>query len=323
MVTDLLGEDVFKHVTDVALQVSQVTDAGLENLKGLKKLQGLDLAMCQITDAGLGNLKSLNELEWLNLDNTRITDSGLGNLKGLNKLHFLGLSNTKVTDSGLGDIITLNQLDSLDLGWTKVTDAGLSHLKGLNQLQFLGLRATTITDAGLAHLKELHQLQLLILIETNVTPAGVKQLHQALPNCEIRRLIPNSFPPIKRAFLGRPPGYGLWRLQTSNMPISKPAAKPIGRGLSRRGPCRAGSAQRLGSRREGAGEGHNTASCAFVPLSLPSPDTVLRQFPFLNVAADGSCQSVLVLVRELPEVFPSGGMPYLNSSLTARFSAVG
>jgi hypothetical protein len=52
----LLGDDLFTNVFIVQLDDTQVTDAGLEHLKGLTQLQELDLASTQVTDAGLENL---------------------------------------------------------------------------------------------------------------------------------------------------------------------------------------------------------------------------------------------------------------------------
>jgi hypothetical protein len=55
-----LGGSVQGVLVDLA--GTQITDAGLENLRGLKQLQGLDLGGTQITDAGLAHLKGLTQL---------------------------------------------------------------------------------------------------------------------------------------------------------------------------------------------------------------------------------------------------------------------
>ena len=107
-----LGGKVTEEGTPPRMSISffgtQVTDAGLEHLKGLTDLESLDLRLTKVTDAGLEHLKGLTSLTSLNLDLvTQITDAGLEHLKGL------------------------TNLTSLNLGRTKVTDAGLEHLKGL------------------------------------------------------------------------------------------------------------------------------------------------------------------------------------------------
>ena len=51
-----------------------------------------------MTDAGLEHLKGLNRLQRLWLNSTQVADAGLEHLKGLTQLQELGLASTKVTD---------------------------------------------------------------------------------------------------------------------------------------------------------------------------------------------------------------------------------
>jgi hypothetical protein len=127
----LLGDDFFTNVVIVWLATNQqVTDAGLEQLKGLTTLTSLSLDGTKVTDAGLEQLKGLTTLTSLSLDGTMVTDAGLEHLKGL------------------------TQLQDLSLDSTKVTDAGLEHLKGLTQLQTLSLFNTQVTDKGVKKLQQ-------------------------------------------------------------------------------------------------------------------------------------------------------------------------
>lgn len=97
----------------VDLNSTQTTDADLELLQGLTRLQYLDLGKTKITDAGLAHLKGLTDLISLNLGfNEKITDAGLEHLKGLTKLHSLFVQFTKVTKVGANDLKkTLPTLD--------------------------------------------------------------------------------------------------------------------------------------------------------------------------------------------------------------------
>jgi Leucine-rich repeat (LRR) protein len=189
-----------KRVVGVDLAGTQVTDAELEQLKGLTNLQSLNLGETQVTEAGLEHLKDftnlrslvlvhtqvseagiihlrgLTNLTQLDLGNTPVTDADLEQLKGLMNLQWVSLWNTRVADTGLKHLRGLTQLDWLDLANTKVTDAGLEHLKGLNNLQSLDLGNTQVTDAGLQHLKGLTQLHTLDLVRTQVTDAGLEHL---------------------------------------------------------------------------------------------------------------------------------------------------
>ena len=61
---------------------TQVTDAGLELVKGMTSLDMLSLSSPQVTDAGLEHLKRLTNLRFLSLNDTQVTDAGLEHLKG-------------------------------------------------------------------------------------------------------------------------------------------------------------------------------------------------------------------------------------------------
>ena len=83
----------------------QLTDVGLEHLKGMTELWQLNLYRTKITDAGLVHLKGMTNLRELTLPN-QITDAGLVHLKGLAKLQALNLEATKITGTGLTDLQT-------------------------------------------------------------------------------------------------------------------------------------------------------------------------------------------------------------------------
>ncbi len=169
------------------LRHTEVTDAGLKELAGLKSLQTLDLWGSKVTDAGLKELAGLKSLQTLELRNTQVTDAGLKELARLKSLQSLNLWGTKVTDAGLKELAGLKSLQLLALGDTKVTDAGLKELAGLKSLQLLALFRTHVTDAGLKELAGLKSLQTLSLESTKVTDAGIAALQKELPECRITR----------------------------------------------------------------------------------------------------------------------------------------
>jgi hypothetical protein len=92
----LLGS---KH--DVAvLQMANpdVTDLTLEHLKGMNRLEEIDLSDTQMTDAGLKILRDLPALAVLRLKNTRVTDQGFReSLAGKETLMQLDLRGTEVS----------------------------------------------------------------------------------------------------------------------------------------------------------------------------------------------------------------------------------
>jgi hypothetical protein len=78
---DIGGDDVFANVTWVRLDGSSVTDADLEQLKGMSQLHLLALSDTPITDAGLEHIASLTQLNTLYLNRTVVTDEGVKRLQ--------------------------------------------------------------------------------------------------------------------------------------------------------------------------------------------------------------------------------------------------
>jgi Leucine-rich repeat (LRR) protein len=91
--------------------------------------ESLNLQGTQVTNAGLKELAGLKSLQTLNLSNTKVTDVGLKDLAGLKSLHSLDLGRTQVTDKGLKELAGFKSLQTLNLGFTRVTDAGVAELQ--------------------------------------------------------------------------------------------------------------------------------------------------------------------------------------------------
>jgi hypothetical protein len=100
----LLGSDLFANAMGVSFEGSEVTDAAMEPLRRLPRLQSLTLVFASISDAGLENLKRLPQLRCLSFFHTDVSDAGLQHLKGLTQLREVGLYDTKVNDAGAADL---------------------------------------------------------------------------------------------------------------------------------------------------------------------------------------------------------------------------
>jgi hypothetical protein len=178
-----------RHVVGIRFHANinqKLTDDDLVNLKKMPHLRSLDPGSQHISDAGLESLKGLTELEGLDLRWNKVTAPGVVRLvKGLPKLQRLGLSGVPIRDNDLLELKVLTDLRDLNLRATLITDKGLEHLKAFRKLQRLSLMKTNITDAGLECLKTLASLEDLDLDKTPITDAGLKQL-QGLSN--LRRL---------------------------------------------------------------------------------------------------------------------------------------
>ena len=79
-VSSLFLEDV-EHKNVKEVEKNNITDAGLEKIKGLKRLNRLDLSRTPISDAGLKYIEGLKELHSLNLCGTQVTVAGVAKLQ--------------------------------------------------------------------------------------------------------------------------------------------------------------------------------------------------------------------------------------------------
>ena len=178
---DRLGVDYFGSVVEVEV-FEGGSDALLREIGRLGRLDTLIFGRSNVTPAGLSQLRGLSRLERLYLGRTNVTDAGLAHLEGLTNLKGLGLDNTHVSDAGLVYLRGLTRLDQLDLSGTQVSDSGLVHLKGMADLRILSLDNTRVGDAGLTHLDGLTNLVTLYLRETRVTDAGIESLMNRHPS---------------------------------------------------------------------------------------------------------------------------------------------
>jgi hypothetical protein len=129
-------------------------DAEMKYIAQLTQLRALDLGYSNISDHGLENLKGLADLRELNLSSTGITDRGLEALRPLVKLDTLYLNDVVITDEGLAHIRGMPELRTLALSGTRVTDAGLKHLEATKQLRFVNLGKTRVTEEGVKKLQK-------------------------------------------------------------------------------------------------------------------------------------------------------------------------
>src|SRR6202022_4151096 len=140
-----------------------VTDDACEALGTMRQLKVLILKKTgfeprRISNAGLQNLRGLSNLEVLNLYGNSVTDAGLPNLQRLNNLRELNLSLLAVTDAGLNHLQPLATLEQLELLFSEgfagptITNAGTEFLGPLTNLATLNLTGAKLGDAGLERL---------------------------------------------------------------------------------------------------------------------------------------------------------------------------
>ncbi len=189
---------------------SVLSDAGLEHVAKLKRLEQLQISGTGITDKGMPLIASLTGLIKLGLHSAPgVTDDGLVPLKALKSLRILTLpEHCGITLAGLSHLNSLSELRHLHAGQLdppalgdgvmdvsgltgleKITlpdvrDEDLVCLAKLKNLQWLQLSySKSISDVGMAHLAGLRYMDRLVLAGPNLTDkglaclAGMKQLN--------------------------------------------------------------------------------------------------------------------------------------------------
>lgn len=117
------------------------------------EVRDLLLGRTQLTDAGLSELRRFRHLESLSLQRIPITDQGLRQLAVPRDLTFLDLSSTNISDQGLKSLAAFPKLEELRLCDTRISDAGLAHLRQHRNLRLLALTQTAVTEQGIARLQ--------------------------------------------------------------------------------------------------------------------------------------------------------------------------
>ncbi len=164
----------------LVLNDTQITDAGLKRLQQQShpKLTGIRIAGTGVTDAGLASLGKMTSLRNSALGD-QITDAGLEKLLPLTSLEALWLGNNdRIGDAGMRCVGRFSSLNALDVGSKKITDAGIAQLQNLKHIYDLRLRCNGMTDAGMAHLQRLRQLGFLQLESDQLTDAGMATLRR-------------------------------------------------------------------------------------------------------------------------------------------------
>ena len=128
---DLKDLRLFRHLRELRIPGSLITDRGVEYIVPLRGLKALDLSGSKITDAGLKKIAMIRSLELLGLPETAVTDEGIRHLVALPRLKVLWLSGTKVTDRAAETIGQIKTLEQVSVNQTGFTLAGGTVLRKL------------------------------------------------------------------------------------------------------------------------------------------------------------------------------------------------
>ncbi len=201
--TDLVRVAALPGVQRLDLGHTRITDLGLRHLRDLSSVRSLNLGLAeQITDEGVQHIKGWKSLQQIELKATAVTDSTMELLSRLPALTDISVSYARVTDTGMSFLVRLPGLSRLTIGGNRITEIGLQSLRALPRLRALDLGGQQRTDSGLwqvaltaegmAAVATLQSLESLNLAETAVTAellAIVEPLAGALQTGKLANLV--------------------------------------------------------------------------------------------------------------------------------------
>jgi internalin A len=174
--TEMLSLASFPKLERLDLSHTRISDEGLLHLRPAKQIRDLNLLYAeQITDLGLNAIKGWTNLQRLNVRGTRIADPTLAIVSKLAQIESLDIANTGITEAGLDNLVSLTRLKHLVVGRSRFSDEALGVLRLLNTLESLdlsgprGVSRTQRSEGGqvsealvrsISELKELKTLRL-------------------------------------------------------------------------------------------------------------------------------------------------------------------
>jgi hypothetical protein len=129
-----------------------VDDVGMKHVAKLESLRALMLDFLWVSEAGLETLLPLEKLEDLTLAQTLVGDEALPVIARFPALKRLRLAKTTVTGAGLAALEKLGRLTDLDVSeCVSLDDEALEPVGRLTGLERLNLWRVPVGDAGVAH----------------------------------------------------------------------------------------------------------------------------------------------------------------------------
>ncbi|MFT5523028.1 MAG: hypothetical protein ACI9HK_000972 [Pirellulaceae bacterium] len=148
-------ESGLEQITELDLNRSFVTDAGLVHLDKFPELTTVDLSMCKITAAGLTPIVSHPKIHTLILHSTAVGDAGIDQIIGMLQLKDLDLTSCKITDAGVEKLAVLENLERLILNQNQPVSGATFKIVAVKckSLRVLGVDRTSFAPMGFATLK--------------------------------------------------------------------------------------------------------------------------------------------------------------------------
>jgi hypothetical protein len=178
----LTGLSGLEHL-GIRLSDESITDAVLESVARLARLQSLSLNRGRITDESLKHLQSMEHLRHLAISNSCIDD--LSPILRLSNLESLTISDIKLDGTASLPAPPSAKLASLTLKGEWVTDELLAQFRAFPKLEYLHLDGASVTDAGLESLAKINEFLSIHFKDCRVTKARLADFRMAHPAIRI------------------------------------------------------------------------------------------------------------------------------------------
>ncbi|QEG20240.1 redoxin domain-containing protein [Mariniblastus fucicola] len=151
------------------LSGSGISDEDLKQIQRLTMLKSLTLDYTNVTDAGLSALEGMKDLEKLRFYRKRgqLGDRAAEELAKLPNLRKV-TAHWNLTPAGIEQLTKMKKLESISLSDT-VTDREMELIATMKGLKRLSLQNCPVTDEGITHLESMPQLEDVAISRTNAT----------------------------------------------------------------------------------------------------------------------------------------------------------
>jgi hypothetical protein len=176
-----------KGLSELNLDRSEATDAGVAHVAELPNLQNLSLFSANCNGSALKQICTLKKLRVFRLSYNAIKDENLQYLGGLTQLEYLNLARTGLTDPGMKYIGKCINLQGLDVSKNpKIGEESLKYVMPLKKLRVLDITGTSISVAGLLKAKKGPSLQVICLPVRTYSAKDMDALSKAFPGVNLR-----------------------------------------------------------------------------------------------------------------------------------------
>lgn len=223
-----------RNLKELSIQLTEITDDGLELLKGMPKLEDVMLTGSGFTSRCLQTVATWPNLRTLLLERLNPRQDGKAEWSEISllpaRLRSLDLVDSpEIGDQQLqaiGSLVNLETLSIRSRGLQGITDTGASHLTRTSKLMSLTIGPSYITDQGLSSLQMLEALENLE-IGCMATSVGLESLGQ---HKRLKSLVISS-PDLSIVdgvgFQSRHPHIGEFRLAECHYSRAQTDGKPV------------------------------------------------------------------------------------------------